>query len=280
MKQNLNLIILFSLFLYSCEKSYFVQEEEVLASAYNSILFKSEVDKLYKSHRDVDSSFYYQSYINNWLIQKAINHKSAQLPYVNKVDSLVDNYRTQLNDYYYHFYFVNNYLDTIITDVQYDSLYQILKNVRFQLKEPIMKGLMLKVAKEDLQTNKLIEDCYKLSDSLQEENLVTNLKYEVSYYFYDTLNYIKLKDLNNEININSLNFKPHNYPFKLEDGNFNYYFNKIIYKNKGYYPVGLVKNELRDVILKDRKEKLIVKANNQLLKQELSQGSLKSVLEE
>lgn len=279
MKQNLILLALFT-FLFSCEKAYFVEEDEVLASAYNDILLKSELDQLFKSHRDVDSSFYYQSYINNWLLKKAINYKSTQLPYVNKVDSLVYNYRTQLNDYYYHLYFVNNYLDTIISYAQYDSLYQELKKVRFQLIEPIIKGLILKVDKEDISANKLVENSYLLTDSLQEVNLMTNLKYEVSYYYYDTINYIKLKDLNKEININNLNFKSRNYAFKLEDDNYNYYFNKIVYKNQGYYPVQIVKNELKEIILKDRKEKLIIKANNQLLKQELANGNLKSILAE
>ena len=193
MKQNLILLSICSLFFYSCEQSYFVEEDEIVASAYGNILLKSEIDKSFKSHREVDSSFYYQSYIKKWMLTKAINNKSSQLPYINKVDSLVDNYKTQLNDYYYHLYFVNNYLDTVISDAQYDSLYQTLKKARFQLKEPIVKGLILKVDKKDLQTNSKVEKSYLLLDSLQEEDLVTNVKYEVDYFYFDTIKLCKIE---------------------------------------------------------------------------------------
>ena len=94
------------------------------------------------------------------------------------------------------------------------------------------------------------------------------------------LNYVKLSEINNEVNINNLNFKHCNCSYKLEDKNYNYYFNKIILKDNGYYPIQIVKKELKGIILKDRKEKLIIKAKNQLLNQELSQGKIKSILAE
>lgn len=280
MKLNLIFFFFFSFLFFSCEKASFVEEEEVVGFAYGSILFKSEIDQSFKSHRNVDSSFYYQSFIKNWLIKKAIDHKSSQLPYVNKVDSLVSNYKTQLNDYYYTLYYVNNYLDTIISDVEYDSLYQLLKNVRFQLDEPIIKGLLLKVNKDDTFTIENVEKSYRLKDSIEEDNLITNVKYDVSFYYYDTLNYIKLSDLNNEINFNNINFKPRKLYFRLEDNTYIYYFNKIVFKNHGYFPIQLVKNELKEIILKDRKEKLIIKAKSKLLSEEFTNGNLKSIFTE
>lgn len=280
MKLNLIFFFFFSFLFFSCEKASFVEEEEVVGFAYGSILFKSEIDQSFKSHRNVDSSFYYQSFIKKWLIKKAIDHKSSQLPYVNKVDSLVSNYKTQLNDYYYTLYYVNNYLDTIISDVEYDSLYQLLKNVRFQLDEPIIKGLLLKVNKDDTFTIENVEKSYRLKDSIEEDNLITNVKYDVSFYYYDTLNYIKLSDLNNEINFNNINFKPRKLYFRLEDNTYIYYFNKIVFKNHGYFPIQLVKNELKEIILKDRKEKLIIKAKSKLLSEEFTNGNLKSIFTE
>lgn len=223
-----------------------------------------------------DSLVFLKHYVNQWAREQAIlehavfNLKNEEL----ELDLLVKNYKNALIKQRFEQNYLNQYLDTVITNNMMLDYYNKNKNI-FILKESILKLVYIRVSKfapdiEELKEHLLLEF---------EEDIDWLIDYSHLYAKrsnFDLENWIKVSDFIKELPIqgfqsNHLLNKTEVLEFQDEE---DYYLLKIVdYAIKDQIPpLTYVKDQVHSLILHQRKKELLQDLENKLFEKALKEG--------
>lgn len=159
--------------------------DKVIASVDNIKLYQSDIDKnITLGLPTEDSIKAVRSFVKQW-INTQLKTKAAQEFLASDqedIDKMVDEYRKQLTVYRYETIFVENNLDTTITDNQIREYYQNNKD-KFRLAGPIVKARIIRIP-VDLRADKKLEEMF-LSKNMDQREALINICDKNGYRFED-----------------------------------------------------------------------------------------------
>lgn len=121
-------LILISALLLSCSCSFFeaISKGDKVAQIGNAVLYKSDIEKVLPLGASAaDSTIFADQYVNSWALkQLLLNKAQEQLPKADKdVSALLEDYRTQLLVFRYETKYVDQRLDTLVTEEERKEYY-------------------------------------------------------------------------------------------------------------------------------------------------------------
>lgn len=263
----------------SCKSD--VEEGDKVVSAYDYALYYSDLEKVIpKGISGNDSLVFVQNYINHWMQEKVMLHFSElnlQEADLN-IEQQMENFKNSLLIYQYQKRFVQQNLDTIISDEEISEYYKSHPN-DFELKNNIVKVKFIKLEKESKnlkEARKILKknnpkDVKKLYDLAE--------RYSVNY-FLDSNVWILFEDLLKEVPIKTYNhesFLKNNQFIELTDSLYTTLVRIDGFKIKeSLSPLSFEYERIRMIILNKRKQALIRKLEDDIFKKAQKEGALKN----
>ncbi len=272
-------ILSFLLLLSSCQVYDRIFHGDVVARVGEEVLYVSDIKDLgIKGFSEEDSLEIVQRYIHSWaksrlLVDMAERHLSKE---DRDVSAQLEEYRQQLLVYRYEQKYVQNRLDTLITEDEYQQYYESNPE-SFTAQTPLIKGLYIKISGNSPNL-KMIRSLYKTQDEDERERLgeLSYVSAEKSSFFYDE--WLSINTLAQRLDISSgeieSRFDTHNYMEKSYMG-YTYFIYAEDYISKGeLLPYEYCRSSIRDIIISKRKQDLIVSLERNLLNDALSSDKL------
>ena len=217
-----------------------------------------------------DSIEIIKNFVNNWIRQKLILNQAEKnlISEQKKFDKQLKDYRSSLIIYEYERKLIRQNLDTIVSDQEIEKYYNGNKS-QFVLKDNIVKGLYVKMDINSPDIRKVknmmksddIEERYKLEDYCLQN---------LSNYFIDDQGWLLFNDLLKEIPINPYNqeqYLRYNRFIEISDSLFHYMLNiKDFNIKEGISPLSFERENIRDIIINKRKQKLINEMEDEVYK--------------
>jgi len=252
-----------------------------VASAYNDVLYLSDLEEVIpKDLGDNDSLIFVQNYINHWMQEKVLLHFSTlNLEEANlNMEEQIENYRNSLLIYNYQKRYIQQNLDTMITDEEISEFYQS-HSTDFELKDNIVKVKFLKLDKKSKnikEIRKLLkanqpEDVEKLRDLAERYSVNYFLDSDVWILFEDLLKAVPIKTYNQE------SFLKNNQYFELSDSLYTTLVRISGFKIKeSVSPLSFEYERIRMIILNKRKQVMIKKLEDDIFAKAQEEGALKN----
>ncbi len=272
-------ILGFLLLLSSCKIYDRIFNGDVVARVGKDVLYVSDIKDLgLKGFSEEDSTEIVKRYIHSWaktklLVDMAESHLSKT---DRDVSSQLEEYRQKLLVYRYEQKYVQQRLDTLITEEEYAEYYES-NPASFYAQTPIIKGLYIKISNNSPNV-KMIKSLYRTVDE-EQRNRLMELSYvsaEKSSFFYDQWMPINSLAQRTGISLGEIQsrFDSHNYMEKSHLG-YTYYIYAEDYVSKGeLLPYEYCKNSIRDIILSKRKQELITSLERNLLNDAIGSDKL------
>lgn len=123
---------------------------EPIARVHNTYLYQKDLRQvLGQGTSPRDSALLVQRYIDSWIKKQLLFEEAARNARLNmdEIEARVQEYRYQLLTYAYQKQFVDENLDTLVTPEQIKTYYNS-NQANFELKQNIVKGLLIQVPKD------------------------------------------------------------------------------------------------------------------------------------
>ena len=217
---------------------------------------------------EIDSISFTQKYIEKWVKNQLLLEK-AELNLDRKtqkeIDVMIDNYRTSLMLFKYQQMIIQQKMDTMVSEDQIEAYYTKHAG-NFKLDSSVVKSVFIQVPKS-------VHDRYKVTAwlrSTREEDMISledycyqnarNFNLEMEWkYFGTVLEWVPKKISNPDLFLKS------NTIIETTDSVYAYYVAIHEYKlTNDTTPMALVKNKIRDIIINNRKVKLIEDLENNI----------------
>ncbi len=248
---------------FSCKKEK-TEEEEIkgtpVAQVGENYLYKEELTELLPpNYSQEDSTNIVKRYVDNWIEKKLLLKEAESKSGIDQkeLQERLEDYKYQLLVHTYKQNYVNEYLDTLVTDPQISSYYEENK-ANFELKQPIVRAYFVKV-KLNTPSTQLDELRKSMRSNLEQNEEETEKLKSYSYgfaasYFLQDDKWLPISELvaNTPFDRNLLLQK--NKFVESEDKEY-YYFLKINdFKIQDQIsPLEYVKNQIVSIILNKRK---------------------------
>lgn len=263
-------VLLCILSLSSCRFFDKVFNGDAVARVGSNILYESDIDRLNISGLSpADSQRVVNQYIYSWAKDILLmDMAETQLSKDDKnVEKQLEDYRRQLLVFRYEKRYVEQRLDTAITDSQYREFYESNKEI-LKTEVPIVKGVFIRISNDSpyLRVVKSIYNSRKPDDMqrLEEICYTSAEKYKV-YDDWVSMEVIA-EDLDLDIYSCAEKFRnSHNYVAKNENCTYLVTLDEII-NNGSVAPYEYSKGKMKDIILSRRKQELISSLEQNLLK--------------
>lgn len=237
-------------------------EGKAIAKVNAALLTDKETENLVPDGiSGADSIAFLQSYVNKWayneaFYQQALNYLTEEEQDISKE---LENFKKELLSYRFEKKLINDKLDTNVTDSEIEAYYNANAE-NFLLKSNIVKVLYIKTPVSIPNLDKFKKLCYSSNpkDAEQLKNLC--IQYANNYYMNDDT-WLMFDDLKKEMA--QLNDVPE---YTVEKGKTfeftdvaSFYFLKILdVKSKNTLsPLNFEKNNIRNMLINQRKQKLI-----------------------
>ncbi|MCC6384436.1 MAG: hypothetical protein LC117_04085 [Bacteroidia bacterium] len=250
----------------SCKKSFFKKDSETkvvaLAKAYDKIFTLDDLRKLIpeKTHYE-DSVLMAKSFIDNWIRKEVILYQAKKnLPdKMMQVEAQLEEYRTSLISYIYESEWINQRLDTNVTEKEISDYYNA-NSQNFELKNNILKVVYVKVPREAPKLDKLRN--WFRSSSEKDKRLLADYCYQFATDFrFDEENWIIFDELIKSVPIRTYDkehFLRNNRELEVTDSSSVYLIRIIDFKIKeSLSPLAFEKENIKALILNKRKLELI-----------------------
>ena len=249
---------------YSCK--FFRKKDDVakdaIARVFDKYLLREDLAGIVPpATSKQDSMLIIKNYVDNWVHQQVVLHKAeSNLDEEKKdVEKQLQDYRSSLIRYAYEKELINQRLDTNVTDKELEDFYNANPG-NFELKNNIIKVIYLKLNKKTPKLDK-VRQWYK-SDDPRDRALLTDYchQYALNYYLDDDT-WLFFDDLLKEIPIKTYDqeqFLHNNRNIEVEDSTNIYLISIKSFKIKNSLsPLSFEKNNIRAMIINQRKLKLI-----------------------
>lgn len=258
MNRLLYLLIVAVGFLSACQNP---DSSRPVARVYDKYLYESDLQNIFLTNvSKEDSVLIAKAYIEKW-IQTQLLLKQAESNLTDKEKNVarqLEDYRASLLIHKYEQAYVNQKLDTLVTETEVEQYYYSNKD-NFVLSEPIVKALFIKLRKEAPQTPK-IKEIYR-SNKQDDMQLLDNLAYQAAI-FYDFFSdqWIPFSIIARQLpyTIDNINEAFSRRYIEMEDGNFIYLVSLREVKKQGEIaPLNYITHEIKQLIINKRKQNLI-----------------------
>ena len=278
--RTLIIIALCPLFaLSSCKEEILHKGKTPLVSVGNEFLYEEDVQRFYAANLPAsDSAKYVNDYIRRW-VEEALFYSVAlrNIPSSGEVERLVESYRRSLVLNLYQEGLVEQHLRNDISDEKVQEFYDN-NSAMFELEEPIVKGLFLKVPVNAPKMSQLrkwyssreIDDLEKL-----DKYSLTN---EVVYdYFVETWERVAVIASKTTISAEDLCQRLRrsaNIEFKDKDYIYFVSADSVIEKG-GLKPIELVKEDIRTLVTNTMKANFIKEKKQDIYDEACKAGAIK-----
>lgn len=273
------LILLFSIASFSCNKKEQEEGKTPLAKVHDKYLYLEDIaDMIPNDIPPKDSINKVKSFVDFWVKQRALT-KTAELNLAEEqkdVSEELENYRMDLLIFRYKQKFLEQNLDTIVTNEQVNAFYE-MHQAEFRLTQPAVKVRYIKI----LRTSPNLKMVKSLYRSKKEKYIQQVKDYcEESSSVYDEFNnnwmYFKdlLQEIPTQITEHEKYLKSKSY-IEAKDSVYLYLVNINNHKLKGAIaPQIFVQENIQSMLLNKRKQELIDELqtniyNNMLDKEEI-----------
>jgi len=274
MKTALLVVLSFALFACSNDSENTVLIDSTTAArAYDRVLTWAEVGAVIPdATTPEDSAIIAERYINDWLKEQVILHTAElRLPDEQKrFEAELEAHRKALLTFAYENLFVQQRLDTLITDEEIQAFYDENQSI-FSLNDYIVKVKFAVLAKDTPKAK--LKQFRKLFESEDPEDLVALEQFCVNNgaaYYIDIETWMYFEDLLTKVPIDVYNiesFLRSTRSAEFEEGSKSYYIKLLAYELKdAVSPLPLVTNNIKSMILNRRKRELLVKMRDELFK--------------
>lgn len=263
------LLILFffliSLVVFSCQEAEI--EEEItgtpVAQVGENYLYQEEITELLPpNYSQEDSTNIVKRYVDNWIERRLLFKEAESKSGIDQkeLQERLEDYKYQLLVHAYKQNYVNEYLDTLVTDPQISAYYEENK-ANFELKQPIVKAYFVKVKLNTPQSQ--LDDLRKwMRSNLKPNSDATEKLKSYSYgfaasYFLQDDKWLPISELvaNTPFDRNLLLQK--NKFVESKDQEYFYFLKINDFKIQDQIsPLEYVKNQIVSVILNKRKVEL------------------------
>lgn len=273
-----------TMFFVSCEEEVVHHGKTPLVSVGKQFLYKEDIQRFYNANPpETDSVAYVDEYINRW-IEEAVfyNVATRNVPSSKEIEKLVESYKRSLVLSIYQEGLVEQHLKPEITPEDVQAFYES-NRAMFEVEEPVVKGLFIRVPVNDPKLNSLRKWCNVRTEEnlekLDKYSFTNNVVYD---YFVDSwkpLSEIAARTPITETDLLQRLVRKSEIEFK--DEKFVYMVSVDSIVNRGETkPQELVEAEIRELLVNTLKAEFI-KEQKRILHDEAAQkGAIKFYKEE
>src|SRR5690606_15386915 len=256
------LLFILLFFLHSCDMIKMKKEPDesneqsaVIARAYDNNLYEHDIKGIVSENvSKQDSANIISRYVNNWIKkQLLINEAASKIDFDEaELERKILDYRYALMVYEYEKYYINDELNTEVTEEDIKSYYE--NNIsNFELKQNIVRGIFIKVAKDAPKIERLKKLIHSNKSKDKKELKSYCFRFATSYSLDDSLwvNFEELIKNTPLIGIpNKVQFLKENEHIETEDESFLYFIRIYDYKiSDETSPLELVIDEINNIII-------------------------------
>ena len=269
--------IIISILFVGCKMSG-DEDGQNVARFNDSYLNKSDFSELMTNYSEEDSVAKANSVINNWAINKILIER-AKLNLtesrLNEIESLVDDYRSDLLSDSYLEALVNSTINLEVDSSEIQSLFDSNKNL-FLLNEDIYRLIFIELPQDFSDTYEVRKRIRRFSE--KDQYFLDSISYRYNSYSFDTKTWVSEKKLLNEFDfLNSYSYRSlKNYNFYQYKDSLSLYLIKIVDSaRKGEIsPIENVLSTLEYMSLNQRKKEVMLKIKANILKDALLNNKL------
>lgn len=276
MKYTLPFLLLIFVGLQACNKQQ-NQQKKPIARIHDKNLYLSDIAEIIPDNKsEEDSILIAKNYIQNWIKKQLLLKKAeSNLPEESKnIQKQIDEYKTSLLIYRYQQQYIDQKLDTTVTEKEIDTYYEN-NTSNFTLDQNLVKVLYIELPinspnlssvkrwyKSDNEESimKLEDYCYQYAEKFDD--------FDNEWIIFDNL----IRNIPSNID-NSQRFLRYNTHLEVQDSLYHYLIKINDYKLKGTpAPVSYVRGKIKSVILNKRKHQLIEKLENDIYNEALNRN--------
>lgn len=269
--------IIISILFVGCKMSG-DEDGQIVARFNDSYLNKSDFSELMTNYSEEDSVAKANSVINNWAINKILIER-AKLNLtesrLNEIESLVDDYRSDLLSDSYLEALVNSTINLEVDSSEIQSLFDSNKNL-FLLNEDIYRLIFIELPQDFSDTYEVRKRIRRFNE--KDQYFLDSISYRYNSYSFDTKTWVSEKKLLNEFDfLNSYSYRSlKNYNFYQYKDSLSLYLIKIVDSaRKGEIsPIENVLSTLEYMSLNQRKKEVMLKIKANILKDALLNNKL------
>ena len=269
--------IIISILFVGCKMSG-DEDGQNVARFNDSYLNKSDFSELMTNYSEEDSVVKANNIINNWAINKILIER-AKLNLtesrLNEIESLVDDYRSDLLSDSYLEALVNSTINLEVDSSEIQSLFDSNKDL-FLLNEDIYRLIFVELPQDFSDTYEIRKRVRRFND--KDQYFLDSISYRYNKYSFDTKTWVSEKKLLNEFDfLNSYSYRSlKNYNFYQYKDSLSLYLIKIVdsAKKGEISPIENVLSTLEYMSLNQRKKEVMLKIKTNILKDALLNNKL------
>ena len=269
--------IIISILFVGCKMSG-DEDGQIVARFNDSYLNKSDFSELMTNYSEEDSVAKANSVINNWAINKILIER-AKLNLtesrLNEIESLVDDYRSDLLSDSYLEALVNSTINLEVDSSEIQSLFDSNKNL-FLLNEDIYRLIFIELPQDFSDTYEVRKRIRRFSE--KDQYFLDSISYRYNSYSFDTKTWVSEKKLLNDFDfLNSYSYRSlKNYNFYQYKDSLSLYLIKIVdsAKKGEISPIENVLSTLEYMSLNQRKKEVMLRIKTNILKDALLNNKL------
>lgn len=241
-------------------------KEVVVAECYGKYLYESDLGDVVPSGLEtMDSLARVDAFIDSWIRQQVLLHKAENSLSKENLDfsKQLEAYRNSLITFSYETQFVDQHLDTVVSEEEIAAYYEQNKE-NFQLRSTMVRAVYV-VLDEQCQHKTEFQKLMSTSDTLLIQNLDIMAMYYAVSSFMEIDRWIRLDELTNVIPIEILNaesFLKRNKFVCLEKDDLTYMVRFEDYLlEESVTPIEIEHDNIKNLILMRRKMALLDEMN-------------------
>lgn len=209
----------------------------------------------------VDSIRFVQNFAEDWIKKQLIYQKAVENIAAEDIDieQQLEEYKRSLYTYRFEQEIINQNIDTLVTDDQIEGYYKLHPG-DFELKDNIIKVVYVKL-KKDAPKLSQVKNWYRSESPKDRMALEDYCHQYAENFFLNDDSWLMFNDLLKEIPIQTYDqesYLRNNRFIELNDGNYIYLVNIKGFKIKdGISPLSFEKENIKKIILNQRKLKLV-----------------------
>jgi hypothetical protein len=250
-------------------------ERQPAARANNSYLYKDELNGIVAPGTPPeDSAKLVEAYINSWIRKQLLIQEASRKIDIDEaqVERKILDYRYSIIAYEYQNYYVNQHLDTLVSNAEIEKYYK--DNIdNFILKQNIVQATFIKVPQNAPHTDKIKTLIFSNGEKENRELKSYCLSFAAAYHISDSTWMVFDELVRNsplaEIP-NKIQFLKTNPYYETSESNFLYFLKVDQYRiSDNVSPLEFVRDDIQNIILNKRKVGLAKKLEDDVYKEAL-----------
>ena len=261
--------IAFLMLLAGCDYFQKSSKEVVVAECYGKYLYESDLKGIVPEGASImDSIQRVSTFIDSWVRRQVLIHQAENNLNMEELDlkKQMDEYRNSLVIYAYESQLINQKLDTVVSEDEIAEYYEQNKE-DFQLRNTMVRVAYV-IIDEDSKQKATLEKLMSDNDTLLLQTIDVLATFYAAKSYLDVDHWMRLDELTNIVPIeifNAESFLKKNKFVDFDANNYSYLVRFVDYLlEESTSPLEMVHDNIKSVILAQRKQALIEKMKTSL----------------